>query len=161
MPHGVGDLPAGSVAEAERAASAAALVPDEAPRVGCPDCGRQLARYRLYEVGIDLDACPTHGVWFDRDELPKLSRVGRGTRPKATLVARAGVVRALPATAAVAGAALVTGAAAVAATSSAATASPAASAASSVVSAVGEVAVDAVVEAGFEVVGELISGIFS
>jgi hypothetical protein len=156
MPHGVCDLPAGSVGEAERAAAAAALVPDEAPRVGCPDCGRQLARYRLYEVGLDLDACPTHGVWFDRDELPKLSKVGPGTRPKATLVARAGIVRAVPAAAAVAGATLMAGAAAVAATSPTTV-----STASSVASAVGEVAVDAVVEVGFDLVGELISGIFS
>lgn len=158
MPHGVCDLPAGSVAEAESAAASAPLLVEVAPRVGCPDCGRQLARYRLYEVGIDLDACPTHGVWFDRDELPKLSKVGPGTRPKATLVARAGIVRAVPATAVVAGAALATGAVALA---TSATSPAVASSGSSVASAVGEVAVDAVVEVGFDLVGELISGIFS
>jgi len=146
------------VAEAERASASAPLLVEVAPRVGCPECGRQLARYRLYEVGIDLDACPTHGVWFDRDELPKLSRVGPGTRPKATLVERAGMVRVVPAAAAVAGVALVTGAAAA---STASTSPAVASTASGVASAVGEEAVDAVVEVGFDLVGELISGIFS
>jgi Zn-finger nucleic acid-binding protein len=37
----------------------------------CPDCGTVMARQNFARrSGIILDVCRSHGVWFDRDELP-------------------------------------------------------------------------------------------
>ena len=36
---------------------------------GCPDCSKPMARTRVAEIGIELDACPAHGTWFDAREL--------------------------------------------------------------------------------------------
>jgi len=35
----------------------------------CPDCAKPMARTRIAEIGIELDACPAHGTWFDAREL--------------------------------------------------------------------------------------------
>jgi Zn-finger nucleic acid-binding protein len=38
----------------------------------CPICAGTLAQVRTAHVGLDI--CATHGTWFDKDELGRLSR---------------------------------------------------------------------------------------
>jgi len=52
---------------------AAADTPVSAPTKVCPRCGGALVRFDYAGAsGIQLDACRTHGVWFDRDELRRV-----------------------------------------------------------------------------------------
>lgn len=40
----------------------------------CPVCGVRMARQNYLRVsGIILDACPEHGIWFDREELRRVA----------------------------------------------------------------------------------------
>jgi Zn-finger nucleic acid-binding protein len=39
----------------------------------CPVCGETMLRRNFHESsGVIVDVCAAHGVWFDRDELPKI-----------------------------------------------------------------------------------------
>lgn len=41
--------------------------------VPCPDCGELMNRSNFARTsGVVVDLCKQHGVWFDRDELPKI-----------------------------------------------------------------------------------------
>lgn len=44
-----------------------ALLQREEDPIGCPSCGEQMAQTGL--MGVPIDRCAKHGVWFDRDEL--------------------------------------------------------------------------------------------
>lgn len=37
--------------------------------VTCPRCARVMYRYEYGDSGVELDACPQHGVWLDDGEL--------------------------------------------------------------------------------------------
>lgn len=57
----------------EIAARLASAPVDEAQPVHCPDCRAPLYRYVATRARIELDACKSHGIWFDRGELGKLA----------------------------------------------------------------------------------------
>jgi Zn-finger nucleic acid-binding protein len=46
----------------------------DAPRP-CADCGKPMARTQVQEIGIELDACPAHGTWFDARELVAIAEM--------------------------------------------------------------------------------------
>jgi len=51
------------------------LTPREATEhLTCPRCTTQMEATNLY--GIEVDRCPAHGLWFDRDELEKALQRG-------------------------------------------------------------------------------------
>ena len=52
-----------------RAASRATASPSKEKPAACPVCRLVMGRVRRTLAQIDLDVCPTHGTWFDRDEL--------------------------------------------------------------------------------------------
>ena len=52
------------------------IPPGERP---CPICAKKMQVE--IEQGIPIDACPEHGVWLDRGELPSIiSKIRRGER---------------------------------------------------------------------------------
>ena len=57
----------------EIAARIASAPLDEALPAHCPGCHTPLYRYVATRARIELDACATHGIWFDRGELGKLA----------------------------------------------------------------------------------------
>ena len=61
-----------AVFAAEQASRTAVRPVDTRPAVACPSCG--MALQRVAAAGIEIDACPQHGTWFDRDELPHVVR---------------------------------------------------------------------------------------
>jgi len=40
----------------------------------CPSCAGSLTRRTVANARVEVDACPDHGTWFDRDELQKVAR---------------------------------------------------------------------------------------
>jgi Zn-finger nucleic acid-binding protein len=38
-------------------------------RIACPECGARLTR--MLAGDVDVDVCAAHGIWFDRNELPR------------------------------------------------------------------------------------------
>lgn len=67
------------------AASGKAAVDTTQKGIACPYCGRPMEAARLF--GVDVDVCPTHGTWFDRDELRRIAdaalALGRGPTRRA------------------------------------------------------------------------------
>lgn len=59
---------------AEVAAQHARAAVDTALPVHCPQCHTLLHRFQMTRARIELDACVTHGTWFDRGELGKVAR---------------------------------------------------------------------------------------
>jgi Zn-finger nucleic acid-binding protein len=47
---------------------------ETAAALTCPSCGRSLVRQTVAKARVEVDACPNHGTWFDRDELQKVAR---------------------------------------------------------------------------------------
>jgi Zn-finger nucleic acid-binding protein len=47
---------------------------ETAAALTCPSCGRSLVRQNVAKARVEVDACPDHGTWFDRDELQKAAR---------------------------------------------------------------------------------------
>lgn len=59
---------------AEVAAQHARAAVDVALPAHCPECHAALHRFLVTRARIELDACGTHGTWFDRGELGKVAR---------------------------------------------------------------------------------------
>jgi Zn-finger nucleic acid-binding protein len=56
-------------------------LPRGAPGVACLMCGAPCERIFSWAGGVEVDHCPPHGLWFDRDELQTiLHAVARWTR---------------------------------------------------------------------------------
>ena len=75
-----------AVFAAEEASRFAVRPVDTRPAVACPACG--MALQRVVAAGIEIDACPQHGTWFDRDELPRVVRAF--ARPPEPIAVRTG-----------------------------------------------------------------------
>jgi Zn-finger nucleic acid-binding protein len=43
-------------------------------RVACPECLVEMQKVRVEAAVCDIDACPTHGTWFDAGELEDVMR---------------------------------------------------------------------------------------
>ncbi|MBX3259430.1 MAG: zf-TFIIB domain-containing protein [Labilithrix sp.] len=56
---------------ASRAGVARAVVPDGEPR-RCPSCALEMAPLLVRDVRVD--SCPTHGTWFDRLEVTRVTK---------------------------------------------------------------------------------------
>lgn len=59
---------------ADIAAQHARAVVDVALPAHCPHCHNVLHRFQVTRARIELDACGTHGTWFDSGELGKMAR---------------------------------------------------------------------------------------
>ena len=77
----------GLISERERQAavdvSAQASRADVGPPVAagprpCPECSTPMARTKVAQIGIELDACAAHGTWFDARELEAVARMFAG-----------------------------------------------------------------------------------
>lgn len=42
--------------------------------ISCPECLVEMQRVRIEAAACDVDACPTHGTWFDTGELEDVMR---------------------------------------------------------------------------------------
>src|SRR5205823_2997019 len=62
------------VAAADEEARAARVQPNVEAVAPCPVCQRALERMPIEQARVMVDACPGHGVWFDRDELQLVVR---------------------------------------------------------------------------------------
>jgi Zn-finger nucleic acid-binding protein len=67
-------LDSDTLALADSAAQHARARVDTAAALTCPSCGRSLVRRTVANARVEVDACPNHGTWFDRDELQKVAR---------------------------------------------------------------------------------------
>jgi hypothetical protein len=47
---------------------------DTSVPIACPMCRSVLHRTRIGQAGVDVDHCPTHGTWFDKDELGRVAQ---------------------------------------------------------------------------------------
>lgn len=62
-----------------RAGPAAVNVAAGVVYVKCPECQRVMSRRNFARrSGVIIDVCHAHGIWFDRDELPKVLDFVRG-----------------------------------------------------------------------------------
>lgn len=61
----------------------------------CPECGEELVRRRV--VGVEIDGCEAHGVWFDHSEVERIRAAAQQPRG-AELAVGAAVVMATAAT---------------------------------------------------------------
>src|SRR5437763_8113678 len=47
---------------------------DRGGPVACPECLVEMQKVRIDSAMCDVDACPTHGTWFDAGELEAVMR---------------------------------------------------------------------------------------
>lgn len=47
---------------------------DTSGAIACPSCRSVLQRTRIGQAGVDVDYCPAHGTWFDKDELGRVAQ---------------------------------------------------------------------------------------
>jgi Zn-finger nucleic acid-binding protein len=48
------------------------FAPDARPPLACPSCSKAMTTLLL--LGVEVDRCDGHGIWFDADELEKVLR---------------------------------------------------------------------------------------
>lgn len=60
----------------------------------CPECGEELVRRRV--VGVEIDGCEAHGVWFDHSEVERIRAAAQ--QPRGAELAVGAVVMATAAT---------------------------------------------------------------
>jgi Zn-finger nucleic acid-binding protein len=46
--------------------------PDTRSPIACPSCSKPMATWLL--LGVEVDRCDSHGIWFDADELEEVLR---------------------------------------------------------------------------------------
>lgn len=51
--------------------------------LACPACGVTMRVVTVDVANVDLDVCPEHGTWFDRNELETVTRAFQGQREAA------------------------------------------------------------------------------
>jgi len=61
-----------AMSAAHEASSRASVRVDDTQTIACPSCARTLERMRIEAANVQVDCCRDHGVWFDRDELPRV-----------------------------------------------------------------------------------------
>lgn len=135
----------GEAQAVEREATRPAQDVNTVSPVSCPTCRRRMTRIGIASVDVDIDFCEGHGTWFDRGELAKVAK-GLPKSYKAAALAAGGALAGVAA----AGAIVATQAA-----------QPQGSALASVAGDVAGGVAEVLVEGAFELVGELISGVFS
>ncbi|MCC6215868.1 MAG: zf-TFIIB domain-containing protein [Polyangiaceae bacterium] len=62
-----------ALALADQAARAATSAVDVRAPVACPACQAPCGRELVACAGVEVDACPAHGTWFDRGELQAIA----------------------------------------------------------------------------------------
>lgn len=152
--------PEGAVALADQATAAGTASVDGAAAAPCPLCAKPMARIPIQAARVEVDACGSHGTWFDRGELHAVADAFAAIRARRGNVAAAAVV----------GGVAVAGAAAVIATQPAvqsslahnasAVADVAANVGSAVLEVAGESALEVVLEGAFSVVGGVLGALF-
>ena len=60
-----------------------ARVADDGEQAPCPECSAMMSRMCIQELGIWLDICSGHGVWFDCEELRQVAAWAEEARRKA------------------------------------------------------------------------------
>ncbi len=58
---------------------------DEGRRISCPECLIEMQKVRIEAAACEIDACPSHGTWFDSGELADVMRAFARARQKGTL----------------------------------------------------------------------------
>lgn len=76
-------------------------VDTEARGIPCPYCAQSMQRHQLF--GVDIDLCPNHGTWFDRDELQAIIDRAREHEGETDPSSRTGASKAVAAAAVVGG----------------------------------------------------------
>ena len=61
--------------------------PDDGRAVSCPECLIAMQRVRIESAACFIDACPTHGTWFDVGELEDVMRAFARNRRRGGLPA--------------------------------------------------------------------------
>jgi Zn-finger nucleic acid-binding protein len=72
--------PPEAVELAHRASASARYAPDLSAPLACPVCQGTMRRTHALRAGVELDACVTHGTWYDRDELRRVAEAIRASR---------------------------------------------------------------------------------
>jgi hypothetical protein len=62
---------------------------DDGLRISCPECQFEMVRTHIKAAVCVVDACPTHGTWFDAGELETVTRAFAHARKSGLLVNRA------------------------------------------------------------------------
>src|SRR5215813_4524489 len=57
------------IAAADQEGMSARVRPNTDAAAQCPVCQRALNKMPIEQARVIVDACPGHGVWFDKDEL--------------------------------------------------------------------------------------------
>ncbi len=65
-----------ALAVADAASGGATRRPDQDRTIDCPVCAEILIRGKV--SGVEIDRCPDHGAWYDRDELRKIAQAMQG-----------------------------------------------------------------------------------
>jgi Zn-finger nucleic acid-binding protein len=47
---------------------------DDGRRISCPECLVEMEKVRVEAAACEIDACPSHGTWFDSGELADVMR---------------------------------------------------------------------------------------
>lgn len=56
--------------------------PDDTRAITCPECLIEMVRTRIESANCVIDACPSHGTWFDTGELVDVIRALRAARKR-------------------------------------------------------------------------------
>ena len=62
---------------------------DDGRPLSCPECQIEMVRTRIESACCVVDACPSHGTWFDAGELESVTRAFAHARRAGVLVRRA------------------------------------------------------------------------
>lgn len=66
-------LPTDALQLASQVSDAARYRADTAVALACPVCRESMQRSPIARAGVEIDLCPKHGTWYDRDELARVA----------------------------------------------------------------------------------------
>lgn len=57
-------------------------LPGQPSPLRCPHCSQGMTEWTVGATGVLLDSCPSHGTWFDRDEIEQLAAAAAEMRDR-------------------------------------------------------------------------------
>ena len=69
-----------TLAHAEAGARVARHPVDTRGDIACPTCGAVAQRSLAGQARVEIDVCPAHGTWFDRNELERVAQAHAAAR---------------------------------------------------------------------------------
>ncbi|MCK6536057.1 MAG: zf-TFIIB domain-containing protein [Polyangiaceae bacterium] len=69
-----------TLAHAEAGARIARHPVDTRGAIACPTCGAAAQRSLAGQARVEIDVCPAHGTWFDRNELERVAQAHAAAR---------------------------------------------------------------------------------